>query len=82
MVRFPSGIRYFSLLQNVQALYVFHPALLGIYFLEVKEPKGEDDHLHSSIGDIKNEWNYTSTPPLYSLDMHKKVFTLPAISVT
>jgi hypothetical protein len=82
MVQFPSGTRYFSLLQNVQALYGVHPALLGIYFLEVKDPKREANHLPSSNGDIKNEWNYTSTPSLYSLGMHRKILTLPAIIVT
>jgi len=54
MVRFPSGARYFCLLQKVQAHYGVHPALLGIYFLEVKERKREADHLHSSNVDIKN----------------------------
>jgi hypothetical protein len=63
MVRFPSGTIYFCFLQNVQALYGVYPALLAIYFLEVKEEKCEADHLHLSNVDIKNEWNYTSTPP-------------------
>jgi len=82
MVRFPSRTRYFSPLQNVQALYGVHPAVFGIYFLEVKEPKREADHLPSSDVDIKNELNCTSTPTLYSLGTHKKSFTLPAIGVT
>jgi hypothetical protein len=82
MVRFPSRTRYFSLLQNVQALYGVHPAVFGIYFLEVKEPKREADHLPSANVDIKNEWNYTSTPNLYALGTHRKSLTLPAISVT
>jgi hypothetical protein len=52
------------------------------HFLEIKEPKHEAYHLHSSNGDIKSEWNYSSTPSLYSLCMQKKTLTLPAISVT
>jgi len=31
---------------------------------------------------IKNEWNYTSTSPLYFLGMHKEALTLPVVSVT
>ena len=80
MVRFPSRTRYFSLFQNVQAPYGVHPLVFEIYFLEVKEPKREADHLHSSNVDITSEWNYTSTSTLYSLGTHRKTLTLPAIT--
>jgi len=32
-----------------------------VFFMEVKRP-GRDDHSHSFIVEVKNEWNYTNRP--------------------
>jgi hypothetical protein len=36
----------------------------GVLSLGVKRPEREADHSHPSSAEVKNEWSYTSTPPI------------------
>jgi hypothetical protein len=36
----------------------------GVLSLGVKRPVREDDHFPPSSAEVKNEWRYTSTPPV------------------
>jgi hypothetical protein len=59
----PARVRDFSILRNVQTGCVAHSA--GVTLLaRVKRPGSEDDDLPLTTVEVKNEWNYTSTPPV------------------
>jgi len=40
---------------------------LGTFFPEVKQLGHEVNHLPATSAEVKDEWNYTSTPPYHSL---------------
>jgi len=42
----------------------------------MKRPERDVDQSHPSRAEIKNEWSYTSTPPVYALK-ESTVTTLP-----
>jgi hypothetical protein len=47
--------------QNVSGAHTWVPVALS---MGVKQPGREADHLHLVLRS-KNEWNYTSTPPIH-----------------
>jgi hypothetical protein len=65
-VRFPAGAGNFSLHHSVQNGSGAHPASYpkgtGDFFLGIKRPRREDDNSPLSSAEVKNAWNYTSTP--------------------
>jgi hypothetical protein len=67
-VRFPVGTGNFSLCHRVQNGSGAHPASypmgIGTLSLEVKRWGREPDHSPPSSAEVKNAWNYTSTPPI------------------
>ena len=57
-----------------------------VYFPGVKRPGRETDHLPTSSSEVKNEWSYTSTPPicLHGVDRHNctcTLFSRPTLSI-
>jgi hypothetical protein len=46
------------------------------YFPWVRQAGREVTHLPPSSGEIKNEWSYTPTPPVYPHDVDKENFAL------
>jgi hypothetical protein len=76
MVRISLTARDFSLLQkeSQHRLLGLPGFLFCVYrgsFPGVKRPGSEVNHSPSSSADIKNEWSYTSTPPLCVHGMDK-----------
>jgi hypothetical protein len=68
-VRFPAGAGNFSLRPRVQTGSGAHPASYPVgnrgSFLGVKRPRREADHSPPPTAEVKkNEWIYTSTPPI------------------
>jgi hypothetical protein len=67
-VRFPAGVGNFSLHHRVQnGLGPTQPSIQwvqGAFSLGVKRPGHEADHSPPSSAEVKNAWNYTSTPPI------------------
>jgi hypothetical protein len=64
-VRIQAGARHFSLLQNVHTGSEAHSTAYsvgtGSFLPGVKRPGREPDH-SSSSAEVKNQWNYISTP--------------------
>jgi hypothetical protein len=62
------------------ALEPTQPAVQQVpeFFLRIKGPGHEVDHLPPSSAEVKNEWSCTSTPPicLYVVERNNFVFTL------
>jgi len=50
----------------------------GIVSRGMKQPERDVDQSHPSRAEIKNEWSYTSTPPIYPL----KESTMTTVPVT
>jgi hypothetical protein len=76
----PAGVRYLSLLQNVPRPARRHTQPPTEWVQEalpqgVKRPQHEADHSPPSSAEIKNEWRYTSTPPVYLHDVDRNTFT-------
>jgi hypothetical protein len=70
-VRVPVGVGNFSLHHRVQTGSRAHPGSypMGVRASfpgggRVKRQGHEADHSHSSNADVKNVWNYISTPPI------------------
>jgi hypothetical protein len=67
-VQFSAGAENFSLHHRVQRGSGAHPASYpmgtGTLSLGVKRPRREADHSPPSSAEVKNEWSYTSTPPI------------------
>jgi hypothetical protein len=53
--------------------------LPGVLSLEVKWPEREADHLPTSSAKVKNEWSYTSTPPICLHGMYRDNFLMYTI---
>jgi hypothetical protein len=69
-VWFLAGARDFSLLQNVQTPSGAHPASYAtgtknFFPLEAQWCRHEDYHTPPSSVMVKNEWSYTSAPPIH-----------------
>jgi hypothetical protein len=65
--QFPVATRHFSRLQTVQTLGPTHPSIQCVPAAlspGVKWPGREVDHSPPSNAEVKNEWSYTSTPPI------------------
>ena len=80
VIRIPVGSRLFSPLQNVENCSRVHAALVlcvPTFFLWVNRPWHEANHSLPSRAEIKNEWSYTSTPPvcLHELTEENCTFT-------
>jgi len=43
-------------------------------FPGVKRQGPEVNHTHSSSAEVKNEWSYTSIPPIYLCDLDDETF--------
>jgi hypothetical protein len=55
-----------------------------VYFPGVKRPGRETDHSPTSSAEVKNEFNYTSAPPLslHGVDRHNcTLFSRPTLSI-
>jgi hypothetical protein len=67
-IRFPAEAGNFSLHHRVQNGSGAHPASYPMNtrdsFPGVKRPVNEADHSPPSSAEVKNAWNYTSTPPI------------------
>lgn len=81
MIRPPVGATDFSHLRSVQNISGSHTAsyIVGTGVLEVKLSGSETDNLSSASGGVKNEWGYSSTPPIYLHSLHMDKFTLAII---
>jgi hypothetical protein len=70
----PSEARDLPLLQNVQTGLGSYPASYSIDTITLspgtEQPSHVADHSPPSSVNIKNEWRYTSTPPLHGMYMH------------
>jgi hypothetical protein len=80
-VWFPAGAVDFYLLKNVQTGYGAQPASSSMstglfFFLGVKRPGHEFDHIPPSAAEVKNEWSYTSAPPVYLHGVDRDNLTL------
>jgi hypothetical protein len=68
VVRILAGNGNFSLRHRVQTGFGAHPASYSVSasgsFLGVQRPGYEADHSYPSSAEVKNAWNYTSTPPM------------------
>jgi len=76
-VQLLAGERDFSLLQNVQPGSRTHRAsYTGVQgsFSRINQPGHESDHLPPSNTKVKNEWSYTSSPPLCLHDICRDKF--------
>jgi hypothetical protein len=66
VIRFPAGYGIFSLRHRIQtALETTQTAtelVPGALSLGLKRPGREADHFSPSSAEVRNPWNYTSTP--------------------
>jgi hypothetical protein len=71
-------LNVFSLLQHIQAGRRAHPASYSIdsgFSSVLKRPRRDVNHPSSSTAEIKNEWSYTSTPPIWLHGVNRDSFT-------
>jgi hypothetical protein len=54
---------------------LFNGYLVFFFSHEVKQPGRDDDHLRPSTAEVKNEWIYTSTAPVYLHTVQRDKFT-------
>ena len=59
-----AGAKIFPSLKRGDGLWGSVPSVPGIISSGLKRPGREDDHLPPSSAEVKNEWSYTSCPPL------------------
>lgn len=71
-VQIPRGKRFLSFLKGPPSLLF---SVLWGFFSGVKRPESEADHSPLSSDEVKNEWNYTSIPPLGPHDVYRNSFT-------
>jgi len=74
------GVREFFLLQNCPDRLWSPCSLLfngyqGSFVGRVKQPGREINHLPPSTVEVKNEWSYTSSSPIYHCGMDREDFT-------
>jgi len=81
MVCFLAGARELSILQNVQTGSAAHPASYSMGYW-AHPLKHEDDHSTPSSTIVKNEWRYTSTPPILLYGMQGTISTSCLITVS
>jgi len=67
--RFPAEESHFSLVHNVQSNSGTHPASCQLGTMSsspghIVAQGFDDDHSPASSAEVKNEWSYTSTPPM------------------
>jgi hypothetical protein len=65
--RIPAGVRGFLssiTVQNDSRVHLFN--LYRGPFPRTKRPGSEVDHTYAPSAEVKNEWNYSFTPPIYS----------------
>jgi len=81
MVCFLACARELSILQNVLTGSAAHPASysIGYWALPLKH---EDDHSPPSSTIVKNEWRYTSTPPVFPYGMQGTISPSCLITVS
>ena len=48
---------------------------MGTGTVSLKRPGRDADYTHASTAEIKNEWSYTSTPPIRLDDVHSDHFS-------
>jgi hypothetical protein len=81
MVCFLASARELSILPNVQTGSAAHPASysMGYWALPLKH---EDDHSPPSSTIVKNEWRYTTIPPVFLYGMHGTISPSYLITVS
>lgn len=76
----PGRATNFSLVPKIQIGSAAHPALytmcIGVLSPEVKGQGDKPDHSRPSSAGVKNEWNYTSSPPMWVYGVHREKLPL------
>jgi hypothetical protein len=81
-VQIPSQPKKFSFFQNVyinsEAYPITHSMGTGVFLRRIKRSGREVDHLPPTSAEVKNEWSYTSSPPipLHDIDRDNSVSLL------
>jgi hypothetical protein len=71
----PAGARDFSLLQNAENGCGAHPSFYSMgtgFFPGLKRPGSEVDQSPPYSAEVKNEWSYTSSPPISFHDVDRE----------
>ena len=85
-----TGTRHFSVLQNAQTFYGAHklddlchqPPIHTVpgFFLAIRRMGHEVNHSSAPSIEVKNEWNYTSSPPICLHGTERDSFTFTSVA--
>ena len=69
MDQMPAGKRHFPFLQNIQTALWSPPS--GVSFPGITQLEPESNHSLLPGAEVKNEWSYASTPPIWHHDVDR-----------